>query len=87
MEVEKALEALAGSTRRYRRTEKAHEEARDATIADVVTALRAGARPTDVVEQSPFTAAHVRNIAREHGIEPARKGRTRPDQQKEPDGE
>jgi hypothetical protein len=73
-EHEKALDALAGSTRRYRRTKKAHEEATEATIADVVAALRAGARPTDVVAHSPFTAAHVRSIAREHGIEPAKKG-------------
>lgn len=71
---EAALAALDTSTRRYRRTEKAHEESRQAAVADVVAALRAGARPTDVVARSPFSPAHVRNIAREHGIEPARKG-------------
>lgn len=68
------LGALDESTRRYRETEKAHEEARDAVIADVVAALKAGKRPTDVVEHSPFTAAHVRKIARDNGIEPAPRG-------------
>jgi len=71
---EEALRALDASTRRYRRTEKAHEEARAAAVAAVVEALRAGARPTDVTARSPFSPAHVRNIAREHGIEPRRRG-------------
>lgn len=69
------LTALDKSTRRYRETEEAHAQARDAVVDAVVTALRAGHRPTDVVERSPFTAAHVRKIAREHGIGPARKGK------------
>ncbi|CNE45262.1 Uncharacterised protein [Mycobacterium tuberculosis] len=73
-ETEKALQALDASTRRYRRTEKAHDESRKAAIADVVAALRAGARPTDVTERSPFTPSYVRTIAREHGIEPRKKG-------------
>jgi hypothetical protein len=68
-----AIEALDTSTRRYQRTEAAHKEARTASIGDVVAALRAGVRPTDVVEHSPFTAAYVRSIARENGIEPAKK--------------
>jgi hypothetical protein len=67
------LDAITESTRRYRRTEKAHEEARDAVVADVVAALRAGKRPTDVVERSPFSSAYVRRIAREHGIEAKRR--------------
>lgn len=68
------LDALDDSTRRYRETEAAHEDARQAVIADVVTALKAGKRPTDVVEHSPFTAAHVRKIARDNGIEPSPRG-------------
>lgn len=68
------LDALDESTRRYRETEAAHEEARQAVVDDVLTALRAGKRPTDVVEHSPFTAAHVRKIARDNGIEPAPRG-------------
>lgn len=68
------LDDLDASTRRYRETEAEHEKSREAVIRDVVAALKAGIRPTDVVAHSPFTAAYVRNIAREHGIEPAPRG-------------
>jgi len=73
MDKDEALQALEGSTRKYRRTEKAHKEARDETIGIVLTALRAGVKPTEVVNASPFTAAYVRKVARDNGIEPARK--------------
>ncbi|KOX10177.1 hypothetical protein [Nocardiopsis sp. NRRL B-16309] len=73
MDKDEALEALDTSTRKYRRTEKAHEEAREAAITDVLNALRAGARPTDVTNRSPFTAAYVRKLARLNHIEPAKK--------------
>lgn len=63
------LDELEESTRRYRRTEKAHDQSRDDVIAKVVAALKADKRPTDVVKRSPFTDAYVRRIAREHGIE------------------
>ncbi|MER7813812.1 hypothetical protein [Streptomyces sp. NPDC096153] len=66
------LEQLDKATSRYRETEAAHDEARDAAIAAVLDALRAGRRPTDVVNRSPFTAAYVRRVARENGIGPAR---------------
>lgn len=69
------LSALEESTRRYRRTEKAHEQARDDVITAVVAALKAGERPTDVVARSPFTDAYVRRLARENGIAPARRGK------------
>lgn len=68
------LKALDESTRKYRMTEAAHEQSRQAVIDAVVAALEAGERPTDVVTHSPFTDAYVRRIAREHGIEPAPKG-------------
>lgn len=68
-------EALKASTRRYRRTEAAHEESRKASSADVIAALRAGVPPTRVADLSPFTATHVRALAREAGIPPARKGK------------
>jgi hypothetical protein len=71
------LDDLDASTRRYRETEAEHEKSRRAVVADVIAALRAGKRPTDVINRSPFTAAYVRRIAREHGIEPATKARTR----------
>ena len=68
-------EALRASTRRYRRTEAAHEESRKASVADVIAALRAGVPPTKVAELSPFTATHVRKLARDAKIPPARKGK------------
>lgn len=69
-----ALDALKSASARYRRTETAHAGARDATVAAVVAALRAGVPPTLVERNSPFTAAHIRTIAREHGIPPAKPG-------------
>lgn len=65
---------LDEATARYRETEDAHDKARDSATAAVVEALRAGERPTDVTNRSPFTAAYVRRIARENGIEPAKPG-------------
>ncbi|MFD9247662.1 MULTISPECIES: hypothetical protein [unclassified Streptomyces] len=71
MDVEQALDQ---ATQRYRETEEAHDQARKAAIAAVIAALKNGMRPTDVTERSPFTAAYVRRIARENGIEPAKPG-------------
>lgn len=68
-------EALKASTRRYRRTEAAHEESRKASTADVLAALKDGVPPTKVAALSPFTATHVRKLARDAGIPPARKGK------------
>ncbi|QYC38215.1 hypothetical protein Nocox_02925 [Nonomuraea coxensis DSM 45129] len=70
------LDALAESTRRYRETERAHEKSRDAVVECIVTALKAGKRPTDVAARSPFTDAYVRRLARENGIQaqPRRRG-------------
>jgi hypothetical protein len=68
-------EAIRASTRRYRRTEAAHEESRKASTADVIAALRAGLPPTKVADLSPFTATHVRKLARDAGIPPATKGK------------
>jgi hypothetical protein len=68
-------EALRVSARRYKRTDAAHEESRKAATADVIAALRAGMPPTRVAELSPFTATHVRKLARDAGIPPARKGK------------
>jgi hypothetical protein len=66
--------ALDEATRRYRRTKKAHDDARKTASAALVDALRAGMPPTEATERSPFSAAYVRRIARENGIEPARPG-------------
>jgi hypothetical protein len=68
------LDALDEATQRYRATKAAHEEAKADVTKAAVAALKAGHRPTDVTERSPFTAAYVRRLAREAGIEPARPG-------------
>lgn len=69
-----SMTALDQATSRYRQTEAAHEEARAAAIAAVLEALKVGERPTDVTEHSPFSAAYVRRIARDNGIEAAKPG-------------
>lgn len=68
------MTSLDQATARYRETEATHNAARDAAVGAVLTALRLGERPTDVTARSPFTAAYVRRIARENGIEPAKPG-------------
>ena len=67
-------EALSAATRRYRRTEAAHEEARQEVINAVIAALRDGVGPTEVERLSPFTSAYIRKLARENGIPPAPPG-------------
>ncbi len=62
------LALLDASTARYRQTEQAHEEARQEVVAAALAALRAGERPTDVAEHSPFTDSYIRRIVRENGI-------------------
>lgn len=74
MDAREALDKLDAATRRFRRTKKTHDEAREAAVAAVVAALKADARPTDVADRSPFTDTYVRRVAREHGIEPKRRG-------------
>ncbi|MEV7177774.1 hypothetical protein [Kitasatospora sp. NPDC093679] len=71
MSIESELEE---ATRLYRQTEMAHHQAKNEAFRAVVNALRAGMRPTDVVKLSPFTAAYVRRIARDHGVGPAKPG-------------
>jgi len=67
-------ENLAAATRRYQRTEAAHDAARHEVTAAVVAALKGGLTPTEVVRLSPFTPAYVRRLARENGIPPAGPG-------------
>lgn len=69
-----AREQLSAATKRYRRTEAAHETAREAVIMAVVAALRGGLSPTDVERLSPFSGAYIRKLAREHAIPPAPPG-------------
>lgn len=74
---------LVAATRRYRRTEAAHEESRQAAITAVLAALRGGVGPSEVERLSPFTGAYIRKLAREHGIPPAPPGpkRSKPGKQ------
>ena len=62
------LEAVGETARRYAETGAEHEQARQASIAAVLAALRARRRPTDVADRSPFESAYVRRLARENGI-------------------
>ena len=65
---------LSQATVEYREADQVLEHARQVVIDAVVRALRAGVPPTEVIELSPFSPAHVRVIAREHGIPPAKGG-------------
>jgi hypothetical protein len=69
MRMDDELEAVKQTGRRYTAADKARDRARDEHFAAVLAALRAGKPPTDVAELSPFTATHLRQIAREAGIE------------------
>jgi hypothetical protein len=69
-----ARDALIAATRRYQRTETAHDEARQEAIQAVLAALRAGVGPTEVERLSPFTGAYIRKLARENGVPPAPPG-------------
>lgn len=69
------MSTLKAATRRYNQTATRHEEARKEVIAAAIEALKAGDSPTAVAEESPFTPAYVRRLAREEGIPPAPTGR------------
>jgi hypothetical protein len=68
------IDMLAAATRKFERTRKAHDAAKAEVIQAALDALRAGERPTDVADKSPFTPAYIRRIARDAGIEPAAPG-------------
>lgn len=59
---------VRAGTRLYRDTETAHNQARSALVDAVVDALKAGQNPTEVTNWTPFTAAHVRGLARSHDV-------------------
>lgn len=54
-----------------RRTELREEASKLA-----VELLKAGAAPTEVADRSPFSAAHLRTLARIAGLPPAKRGRS-----------
>jgi hypothetical protein len=51
-----------------------HDREKAEHVAAVVAALKAGERPTDVADWSPFTATYLRRLAREAGVPRAPKG-------------
>jgi hypothetical protein len=67
-------QSLRKAGEQYSQAEQRREHARQVLVDAVVAALRAGVPPTEVVELSPFSPAHVRVIARQHGIPPAKGG-------------
>lgn len=70
MEKDELREAIRAATRRYNRTKKAHDDARDELTAAIVAGLLGGVRPSEVAEASPFKDARIRQIARENGVPP-----------------
>lgn len=52
-------------------------ELREEASKLAVELLKAGAAPTEVADRSPFSAAHLRTLARIAGLPPARPGGTR----------
>lgn len=53
--------------------EERRDELREEASKVVVELLKAGAAPTEVAERSPFSAAHVRTLARIAGLPPAKR--------------
>lgn len=54
--------------------EKRRTELREEASKLAVDLLKGGAPPTEVAERSPFSAAHLRTLARIAGLPPARRG-------------
>src|SRR5258707_1324603 len=61
----------------YFAAKQERDESSTAMAGAVVAALLAGPQPTQVTEWSPFTATHVRKLARDAGVPPARKRKRR----------
>lgn len=68
------MDELEAAVRSTGRKVAAHEKERNAHVAAVIAALRAGKRPTDVAVWSPFTPSYLRKLAREAGVPAAKKG-------------
>lgn len=54
--------------------EEQRDKLREEASKLAVELLKAGAAPTDVARRSPFSAAHLRTLARIAGLPPARRG-------------
>ncbi|MDI2132582.1 hypothetical protein [Yinghuangia seranimata] len=62
MEHETAAEQLSKAAKAYRRTEKAHEEARQALKQAAVEALDAGVKQSEVVKTTGWTREYLRRL-------------------------
>jgi len=69
------LEAVSKTGRKWAAADAARDKARDEHFAAVLAALEAGEPPTDVYALSPFTATHLRGVARDAGLPAAKKKR------------
>ena len=70
----KHYEELDAITARLAEIEKEREPLRQRAGELVVALLKAKEAPTTVANRSPFSAAHVRTLARVAGLPPARRG-------------
>lgn len=69
------LDQLAAITAELKPLEERREALREKASQLAVQLLRAGIPPTEVANHAPFSAAHLRTLARIAGIPPAKRGR------------
>lgn len=70
----KTLAALAAVKARLHKLDTERERLRDQAKELIIQASRGDATPTEVADQSPFTPAYTRRIARAAGVEPGKPG-------------
>lgn len=66
MEQSSAADDLTKAAKTYRRTEKAHEEARQTLQHAAIAAMEAGVKQSEVVRTTGWTREYVRRL-RKHG--------------------
>lgn len=80
------LEDIAAAGARRKRDAERLKQSSDALKELVLDALRDGEhRPTDVTKASGWTAAHVRKMARDAGIEPDERYKDRAERLRKPE--
>lgn len=65
MEKSEAADELTQAAKTYRRTEKAHEEARQALKQAAVAAIEAGVKQTEVVKTTGWTREYLRRLRKD----------------------
>lgn len=65
MEQSEAADELTQAAKTYRRTEKAHEEARQALKQAAVAAMAAGVKQTEVVKATGWTREYLRRLRKD----------------------